>query len=936
MKRLSLSLFFIIASFVARSVPAYPDLVRFSQPDGSQLNIYLRGDERVHWAESEDGYSLLYDHEGYLCYAVHDYKGNLVASSIRATDIAQRPPQAAMLLATTPTKLRYSREQVDNYLAVWNQVAPHDSKNGTKALTGARKALVVLFQTRDCQLHHRLDEFYDLFNQHNYTVNGATGSVYDYYYSASNGLFELQVDVIGPVTGDHTMAYYGSDDSTGSYTFGTEVAQKIEGLANFADYDSDGDGVVDGMHIIFAGHGEEAGAGSSRIWSHAWIVWNAPTYNGITFNRYSCSPELSGSTGNILTNIGVICHELGHVFGAPDYYDTDYAGSGGEYDGLGKWDIMSSGSWNANGRTPARHGAYTATYIYHWTTATELTDPQDVRIEQAGVNHEVYRINTSTDGDFFLLENRQRRYFDNGIPGHGMIVYHVHPNANGSNVSNARHPQQLYIVSPNAAVQSPNNSPSSYGSVNNGAAAYPGTSHRDSITDNSTPWLRPWSETENNTPITGIIESTADSSIFFRFKGGGEPLSPTYIEARYTSEYTASVNWSAIGNNTMLVLASDSPDSFANPDSLYRTGDTLAGGNIVVYSGNRVNHTQFTLDSAQVPDTLYFKVFCALDSTTFLPGPTAMALPYEFFRPQPATLKANYTAERNIDVAWTVSEPCEMLVLMSTDDQFDTPYGSYTEGDITAGGDLVFYCGTDNLAKSYSVSADEEPDTLYFKLFCRTYYDDYSDGINATAIPYEYYRPRVKSVAAAYATYRDIEVSWVVSEPCESLVIMSDDRQFATPYGSYTTGDETEDGDLVLYSGTDTLGARFTIPADVEPTTKYFRVYCRYHGDQYSSGKFATATPIEPEPEPDTQSISSPQVVDFSLRPNPATDRLEITTGATSDGTIILTDVIGRTVATARLDAGHATVDTSTLPRGTYTVVLNASTGRTAKKLVLR
>ena len=258
MKRITFLVSFVVLSIAAWAVPAFPGLVNFCQPDGTKVNIYLRGDEKVHWAETEDGYSLLYDSEGFLCYAVRNADGNMVPSELRATDIAQRNPQARMLLANTPAKLRFSQRQVDEYLAVWNQVAPKSAtKSGnSKALTGHRKALVVLFQTRDCMLRHMKMDFIDLFNQHNYTAHYAKGSVYDYYYEASNGQFELQVDVIGPITGDHTMAYYGSDDSTGSYSFGTEVAQKIEGMADFSEYDHEiiksfqGFFIHDSIHLV--------------------------------------------------------------------------------------------------------------------------------------------------------------------------------------------------------------------------------------------------------------------------------------------------------------------------------------------------------------------------------------------------------------------------------------------------------------------------------------------------------------------------------------------------------------------------------------------------------------------------------------------------------------------------------------------------------------
>ena len=52
------------------AVNAYPHLVSFTQPDNNIVSIYIKGDEKVHWMESEDGYSLLYNSDGYYTTAM--------------------------------------------------------------------------------------------------------------------------------------------------------------------------------------------------------------------------------------------------------------------------------------------------------------------------------------------------------------------------------------------------------------------------------------------------------------------------------------------------------------------------------------------------------------------------------------------------------------------------------------------------------------------------------------------------------------------------------------------------------------------------------------------------------------------------------------------------------------------------------------------------
>ena len=51
-------LFVSIRSLLA--VPAVPWPIEKAQPDGTKISVYLKGDEKVHWMESDDGYTLMY------------------------------------------------------------------------------------------------------------------------------------------------------------------------------------------------------------------------------------------------------------------------------------------------------------------------------------------------------------------------------------------------------------------------------------------------------------------------------------------------------------------------------------------------------------------------------------------------------------------------------------------------------------------------------------------------------------------------------------------------------------------------------------------------------------------------------------------------------------------------------------------------------------
>ena len=68
------------------------------------------------------------------------------------------------------------------------------------------------------------------------------------------------------------MSYYGGNDASGSDSnpraLVTEAVNAADATVNFADFDNDNDGTVDGVYVIYAGYGEEAGGGADCIWAH--------------------------------------------------------------------------------------------------------------------------------------------------------------------------------------------------------------------------------------------------------------------------------------------------------------------------------------------------------------------------------------------------------------------------------------------------------------------------------------------------------------------------------------------------------------------------------------------------------------------------------------------------------------------------------------------
>ena len=183
-------------------------------------------------------------------------------------------------------------------------------------------------------------------------------SVRDYFSDLSSGVYTITGDVVGWLGVPHSTWYYDADECPGSRsgartsrgaipgagssrTLVQDALDAVNAISNtipgfdWANYDLDGDGVVDRMWIVHAGYGEEdsttllnrdpvtgtqrttpypaAFYGESAVWSHSASV--TPPYSvtqDIAVGPYIIMPENGG--------IGVFAHEYAHNLGAWDLY----------------------------------------------------------------------------------------------------------------------------------------------------------------------------------------------------------------------------------------------------------------------------------------------------------------------------------------------------------------------------------------------------------------------------------------------------------------------------------------------------------------------------------------------------------------------------------------------------------------------------------------
>jgi M6 family metalloprotease-like protein len=611
------------------AVTADPNPVEYRQPDGTIITLMLKGDEFIHWATTTDGYTILSNRSGAYEYAVLDQDGNLVFSGIQANDPGRRNAAEIAFTQTIQPGLFFSPSQVSGMKALikgGNKRSPNAPLIGGFPTTGTRKLLMILANFSNTTTTYTQSDFNNYMNQVNY--NG-TGSFRDYYIEVSYGLLTVNTTVTVWVTLPNTHDYYGPETKWGEFAWASCVAANNQTSVNFAEFDNGGDGIVDGVAIIHQGQGQEETGNTNDIWSHSWELSSAGysaaqrTFDGVLVDPYTTMPERNASG---MGAIGVMCHEFGHNLGAPDFYDTDYS-TGGQYIGTGNWDVMASGSWNgASGTKPAHHNAWTKSF-FGWTTPVVLSLQQSVLLRNAQIYTDVVRYNTTTSNEYYLCENRQKTGFDAGIPGHGMIVYHVDGNyitlhMNANNINSTSH-QGMYPMAANSTVAS-GIQVSGSSTINSTGCPYPGTTNETSFTDATMPCSKSWAGNNTNLPLVNISENTSTKEVTFCFIGCSSAQDPINLVATAASSAQVDLTWGKNGANDPVMIAFNTSPVFGTPvnGTNYIAGNIISGGGTVLYNGGNTAYSHLNLSANT---TYYYKAWSVMSGSAYSPGVSTFA-----------------------------------------------------------------------------------------------------------------------------------------------------------------------------------------------------------------------------------------------------------------------------------------------------------------------
>lgn len=400
------------------AMPASPHAKFEQQPDGTVIQLMVRGDEHFNWSQDLEGYTVVREKNGWYKYATLN-NGRLVASQHA---VGKSNPKA-LGLSKNLLPSADVRKQTQKSVSSIQAVPP----------SGDIRNLVVMIRFADHAGRGVPSE-----NDLNILFNAAggdpqlapTGSVRDVYLENSYGQMRLNSTIAAWVTVSGTESYYANGVS-GDQTLWEglrEALDVVDQTLDFSQFDTDNDGRIDAITFLHSGYGAEWGGTDAygshyndRIWSHRWTMTNWTSDEGVSVSDYHISPAVWGTSGSAIGRIGVIAHETGHFFGLPDLYDTNSGGAG-----IGSFGLMAN-SWDFQGtqRCPPHFSPWSKERL-GWYQATVISQDGEYSLNQAESHPEVYKITQGfPSGEYLLIENRQNAGFDCTLPQGGLAIWHI-------------------------------------------------------------------------------------------------------------------------------------------------------------------------------------------------------------------------------------------------------------------------------------------------------------------------------------------------------------------------------------------------------------------------------------------------------------------------------------------------------------------------------
>ena len=497
--------------------------------DGQTVMAQIHGDEHFHFYTTTSGELLVFENDTWRM----------------ATDADKEQLTKKQEAATTRRK---ANEKISA-----TRPFPH---------VGTPKALVIMVDFSDQEFQYTKDDFNKLLNGTTYDTSSGYhgyGSAAQYFNDCSNGKFRPKFDIVGPYHLSKSYTVYGKgDDDIASLI--RDVCTVANNKVDFTQYDSDNDGFVDLVYIIYAGYSAQWGEQKvpNAIWPKSG-TGDYGTYDGKKVYRYGVNNELAfyptvwqdmkvdkDSFKPYLSGIGVFLHEMSHTMGLPDFYPTVNWSDINKYDNqsMEEWDLMDGGENTFNGFYPTPYTAWERE-LMGWTEKMDtLKNAANVTLTplaNGGKGLRVMNDNDTKGNEYYILESITNKGWYAKMPGTGMLVTHINYDvssfANFGGPNNTAGKPRITVVPANGIIYSSYHYKEGIGDqyamtqkeVKNNwkGNTYPGTQNVTSLTN----W-KPFTGTMKK-DITNIVQKS-NGDVTFAFMGGVPVLS--FAKSEITSD----------------------------------------------------------------------------------------------------------------------------------------------------------------------------------------------------------------------------------------------------------------------------------------------------------------------------------------------------------------------------------------------------------------
>jgi M6 family metalloprotease-like protein len=574
----------------------------YTQPDGTAIELWGRGDEFHAVFETLDGYTVVFDPaaRAYFYAELSDDRRELRSTGVRVGQAGGAPhgethlridPAAARAQARARQQIWDEQTKVSQRwaaLKAQGRARLAAAKSGValappqQPTTGIRTGLCLLVDFPDDEATIPQATVDAMLNGETFTEFGNVRSVKRYYEEVSDGHLMFSNIVTAYIRVPHPKSYYNDETQDTGLQGRLLMVDALAALKARPDYEStilpalaaldvDDQGGVLATSLLFAGAGSSVWA--YGLWGQASAL-DVPVAlgNGMQVSSYQLS-ELGSSPG-----IGTFCHEVGHmVCGFPDLYDYGY-----ESMGAGDWCLMGFGTFSTR---PVEVSAYLK-YKAGWTSSlTVLThDSTGTATVRAGENaFYLYPKNGDPAAtEYFIVENRQHSGVDAWLPGSGVCLWHVDEagsNDNELGTLDAHYECSLMQADGRRSIE---------GNVNYGDegdpyyAGNPTSGYTNSFSDADTPSARWWDGTASGAHFNEF--SASGATMTFRI-GPADSSAPALLFAEPASASAIDLSWAKNAGGDAVLLAWSADGVFGMPAGAYAAGDPITGGGTVLHVG---------------------------------------------------------------------------------------------------------------------------------------------------------------------------------------------------------------------------------------------------------------------------------------------------------------------------------------------------------------